>query len=102
MNFLSPFVYLLTILYEVGSPVACPHAIQASLLQRCTHLTLHLPYSKHRCLGPIFLSPQGSNWYDFPLQMTGLEDMITVIGQQADIRTCSQVWAISQSIMLKA
>lgn len=45
--------------------------------------------------GAYLSIPTGkSNWCDFPLQMAGLEDMITTIGQGANIRTWSQIWAI--------
>lgn len=41
----------------------------------------------------LSIPTEKSNWYDFPLQMPGLEGMITTIGQGANIRTWSQVWA---------
>ena len=46
------------------------------------------------------VSAQESNWYDFPLQMTGLEGTITTIGQGENIRTWLQFGSHSPSVML--
>jgi len=93
VSILLSFVYLLTL--PVGSHVGCPYAIHTSLLEGCTHLTMLLPYHKHLWVRGAYLSiPTGeSSWCDFPLQMAGLEDMIATVGERANVRTWSQVWA---------